>query len=149
MVWQKTVSDKHIYDWRVFSLEDGSILRMALCSLIIGIVYGILVAKIWPGLPGNEMRHLAGKWETAVQNGAVIKDQVCHDFPNSGACRQTVPATKKAKSASGGDTCAADFATWNSMPDSTSAEHNEKYTRLAEMKERHGHKNFASGCHDK
>lgn len=103
MRWQKGVTEKHVYDWRFFSLQDGSIGRLLVTGFLVGLVYAVLIVKVWPGLPGDEMRNLASNWDKAREKAALVKEQMCRDFPDSKACQPasaaTVPPQKHTKAA--------------------------------------------------
>jgi len=144
MRWQKGISDKHVYDWQFFSLQDGSIGRLLVTGFVLGLVYAVLLVKVWPGLPGEEVRKLGRDWHNATEQAAYDKAEMCKQFPTSKACQPAAPAKATAKP----DTCAKDYAAWEAMPDSTSAEHNEKWTRRAELVTKHGTRNFKAGCSD-
>lgn len=88
MRWQKSVTDKYIADWRFFKLEGKSIGSMMLTGLIVGIVYGVLVAKIWPGLPGDAHRKMTNSISESVKENLKLHDKMCKDFPKSQACQQ-------------------------------------------------------------
>jgi hypothetical protein len=144
MRWKKRLSDTHVYDWQFFSLQDGSIGRLLVTGFLVGLVYAVAIVKVWPGLPGEEVRKLGRDWHNATDQAAYDKAEMCKQFPTSKACQPAAPVKKESKP----DTCAADFAAWEAMPDTTSAEHNAKWTRRAELVTKHGTRNFKAGCSD-
>lgn len=144
MRWKKGISDTHVYDWQFFSLQDGSIGRLLVTGFLVGLVYAVAIVKVWPGLPGEEVRKLGRDWHNATDQAAYDKAEMCKQFPTSKACQAAAPVKKESKP----DTCAADFAAWEAIPDTTSAEHNEKWTRRAELVTKHGTRNFKAGCSD-
>ena len=144
MRWKKGLSDTHVYDWHFFRLEDASVVRLLVIGFLVGLVYAVAIVKVWPGLPGEEVRKLGRDWKNATDQAAYDKAEMCKQFPTSKACQPAAPAKATAKP----DTCAADFAAWEAMPDSTSAEHNAKWTRRAELVTKHGTRNFKAGCSD-
>jgi hypothetical protein len=125
MRWKKGLSDTHVYDWQFFSLQDGSIGRLMVTGFLVGLVYAVAIVKVWPGLPGEEVRKLGRDWHNATEQAEYDKAEMCKQFPTSKACQPAAPVKKESKP----DTCAADFAAWEAMPDTTSAEHNAKWTR--------------------
>lgn len=144
MRWKKGLSDTHVYDWQFFSLQDGSIGRLLVTGFLVGLVYAVAIVKVWPGLPGEEVRKLGRDWHNATDQAAYDKAEMCKQFPTSKACQPAATVKKESKP----DTCAADFAEWEAMPDTTSAEHNAKWTRRAELVTKHGTRNFKAGCSD-
>lgn len=144
MRWKKGLSDTHVYDWQFFRLEDASVFRLLVIGFLVGLVYAVAIVKVWPGLPGEEVRKLGRDWRNAADQAAYDKAEMCKQFPTSKACQPAAPAKATAKP----DTCAADFAAWEAMPDSTPAQHNEKWTRRAELVTKHGTRNFKAGCSD-
>jgi hypothetical protein len=144
MRWKKGLSDTHVYDWQFFSLQDGSIGRLLVTGFLVGLVYAVAIVKVWPSLPGEEVRKLGRDWHNATDQAAYDKAEMCKQFPTSKACQPAAPVKKESKP----DTCAADFAAWEAMPDTTSAEHNAKWTRRAELVTKHGTRNFKAGCSD-
>ncbi|EIT4205062.1 TPA: hypothetical protein NBO41_004180 [Klebsiella pneumoniae] len=90
MAWQKYVSN-HVPDWlHVLPLglraSVWEILRFviagAVCGLLAGLVIGYAKDDTWNGKQ---------KWAQEVQErkaeGQKLLDDVCRDFPNSGACK--------------------------------------------------------------
>lgn len=97
MRWKKGLSDTHVYDWQFFRLEDASVFRLLVIGFLVGLVYAVGIVKVWPGLPGEEVRKLGRDWHNATEQAAYDKAEMCKQFPTSKACQPAAPAKATAK----------------------------------------------------
>lgn len=56
--WQKEV-DPHVYDWQFFDFKDKTVLKIIGVMFVLGIMWGVVISKVWPGLPGDKLRRAA------------------------------------------------------------------------------------------
>ncbi|HCG3096791.1 TPA: hypothetical protein NJT57_005428 [Klebsiella pneumoniae] len=90
MAWQKYVSN-HVPDWlHVLPLGLRASVWEILRFVIAGAVFGLLAGLVI-GYAKDETWNGKQKWAQEVQErkaeGQKLLDDVCRDFPNSGACK--------------------------------------------------------------
>ena len=90
MAWQKYVSD-HVPDWlHVLPLGLRASVWEILRFVIAGAVFGLLAGLVI-GYAKDDTWNGKQKWAQEVQErkaeGQKLLDDVCRDFPNSGACK--------------------------------------------------------------
>ena len=90
MAWQKYVSN-HVPDWlHVLPLGLRASVWEILRFVIAGAVFGLL-AGLAIGYAKDDTWNGKQKWAQEVQErkaeGQKLLDDVCRDFPNSGACK--------------------------------------------------------------
>ncbi|ECB8652087.1 hypothetical protein AHW22_23560 [Salmonella enterica subsp. enterica serovar Mbandaka] len=90
MAWQKYVSN-HVPDWlHVLPLGLRASVWEILRFVIAGAVFGLLVGLVI-GYANDDTWNGKQKWAQEVQErkaeGQKLLDDVCRDFPNSGACK--------------------------------------------------------------
>ena len=90
MAWQKYVSN-HVPDWlHVLPLGLRASVWEILRFVIAGAVFGLLAGLVI-GYPKDDTWNGKQKWAQEVQErkaeGQKLLDDVCRDFPNSGACK--------------------------------------------------------------
>ncbi|TRO06971.1 hypothetical protein EQ836_25790 [Ectopseudomonas mendocina] len=90
MAWQKYVSN-HVPDWlHVLPLglraSVWEILRFVIAGAVFGLLSGLVI-----GYAKDDTWNGKQKWAQEVQErkaeGQKLLDDVCRDFPNSGACK--------------------------------------------------------------
>ena len=90
MAWQKYVSN-HVPDWlHVLPLglraSVWEILRFVIAGAVLGLLAGLVI-----GYAKDDTWNGKQKWAQEVQErkaeGQKLLDDVCRDFPNSGACK--------------------------------------------------------------
>ncbi|EGI4679343.1 hypothetical protein IGF57_004031 [Escherichia coli] len=90
MAWQKYVSN-HVPDWlHVLPLGLRASVWEILRFVIAGAVFGLLAGLVI-GYAKDDTWNGKQKWAQEVQQrkaeGQKLLDDVCRDFPNSGACK--------------------------------------------------------------
>ena len=90
MAWQKYVSN-HVPDWlHVLPLGLRASVWEILRFVIAGAVFGLLAGLVI-GYAKDDTWNGKQKWAQEVQErkaeGQKLLDDVCRDFPNSGACK--------------------------------------------------------------
>jgi hypothetical protein len=90
MAWQKYVSN-HVPDWlHVLPLGLRASVWEILRFVIAGAVFGLLAGLVI-GYAKDDTWNGKQKWAQEVQQrkaeGQKLLDEVCRDFPNSGACK--------------------------------------------------------------
>ena len=90
MAWQKYVSN-HVPDWlHVLPLGLRASMWEILRFVIAGAVFGLLAGLVI-GYAKDDTWNGKQKWAQEVQErkaeGQKLLDDVCRDFPNSGACK--------------------------------------------------------------
>lgn len=90
MAWQKYVSN-HVPDWlHVLPLGLRASVWEILRFVIAGAVFGLLAGLVI-GYAKDDTWNGKQKWAQEVQErkaeGQKLLDEVCRDFPNSGACK--------------------------------------------------------------
>ena len=90
MAWQKYVSN-HVPDWlHVLPLGLRASVWEILRFVIAGAVFGLLAGLVI-GYAKDDTWNGKQKWAQEVQErkaeGQTLLDDVCRDFPNSGACK--------------------------------------------------------------
>ena len=90
MAWQKYVSN-HVPDWlHILPLGLRASVWEILRFVIAGAVFGLLAGLVI-GYAKDDTWNGKQKWAQEVQErkaaGQKLLDDVCRDFPNSGACK--------------------------------------------------------------
>lgn len=117
MAWIKSTSN-YVADWRVFTLTGRSMGQLAVFGLLLGILWGFGVVKLY-GLPGDPTR------ATMAKDASWLKEWV-----DAGG----TPAAPKGE-------CSSDYKTWEKMP-----EGQQKASKLVYFKKAYGRQNFHPNC---
>jgi hypothetical protein len=59
-MWKKSAASTYVADWMLFNVRGRSVRQLAKYGIITGLIWGVLVVKVFTGLPGDKAREYMG-----------------------------------------------------------------------------------------
>lgn len=92
MAWQKYVSTNHVPDWlHVLPLglraSVWEILRFVIAGAVFGLLAGLVIGYAKDDTWNGKQKWAQEVQERKAEGQKLLLDDVCRDFPNSGACK--------------------------------------------------------------